>query len=122
MFSDLWDARRPRKSSGPPRQSYFWFYPLQLLEAMQITVKLLSGKKAQIDIESTDTIRRIKERVEEKVRFFVLIGALSIDEYNSLTYSHADFDLALLLPSSCCPLPCLFISVYYYSMTLTSLY
>ena len=34
---------------------------------MQIVVKLLSGKKANIDIESTDTIKRIKERVEEKV-------------------------------------------------------
>ena len=33
---------------------------------MQIIVKLLSGKKAQIDIEGSDTIRRVKERVEEK--------------------------------------------------------
>ena len=44
---------------------------------MQIIVKLLSGKKANIDIEPTDTIKRIKERVEEKVHldlFCLLLG------------------------------------------------
>ena len=33
---------------------------------MQIKVKNLSGKVIEIDIEPTDTIERIKERVEEK--------------------------------------------------------
>ena len=33
---------------------------------MQIKVKTLTGKEIEIDIESDDTISRIKERVEEK--------------------------------------------------------
>lgn len=32
----------------------------------QIKVKTLTGKEIEIDIESDDTIARIKERVEEK--------------------------------------------------------
>ena len=32
----------------------------------QIKVKTLTGKEIEIDIESDDTISRIKERVEEK--------------------------------------------------------
>ncbi len=32
----------------------------------QIKVKTLTGKEIEIDIEPTDTIERIKERVEEK--------------------------------------------------------
>ena len=32
----------------------------------QIKVKTLTGKETEIDIESEDTISRIKERVEEK--------------------------------------------------------
>ena len=34
--------------------------------ALQIKVKTLTGKEIEIDIESDDTISRIKERVEEK--------------------------------------------------------
>lgn len=33
---------------------------------MQIKVKNLAGREIEIDIEPTDTIERIKERVEEK--------------------------------------------------------
>eukprot|EP00053_Salpingoeca_punica_P001589 m.34146 g.34146 ORF g.34146 m.34146 type:complete len:83 (-) comp11107_c0_seq1:207-455(-) len=33
---------------------------------MLIKVKTLTGKEIEIDIESSDTVRRIKERVEEK--------------------------------------------------------
>ncbi|RKO99500.1 hypothetical protein CXG81DRAFT_30187 [Caulochytrium protostelioides] len=33
---------------------------------MQIKVKTLTGKEIKIDIEPSDTILRIKERVEEK--------------------------------------------------------
>jgi ubiquitin-like protein Nedd8 len=33
---------------------------------MMIKVKTLTGKEIEIDIEPTDTIERIKERVEEK--------------------------------------------------------
>ena len=33
---------------------------------VQIKVKTLTGKEIEIDIESDDTISRIKERVEEK--------------------------------------------------------
>eukprot|EP00039_Didymoeca_costata_P018669 m.334483 g.334483 ORF g.334483 m.334483 type:complete len:79 (+) comp17360_c0_seq1:143-379(+) len=33
---------------------------------MQIKVKTLTGKVIAIDIEPTDTVKRIKERVEEK--------------------------------------------------------
>lgn len=32
----------------------------------QIKVKTLTGKVIRIDIEETDTVRRMKERVEEK--------------------------------------------------------
>ena len=33
---------------------------------MRLQVKTLTGKEIEIDIEPTDTIERIKERVEEK--------------------------------------------------------
>eukprot|EP00041_Stephanoeca_diplocostata_P039764 m.1637731 g.1637731 ORF g.1637731 m.1637731 type:complete len:79 (-) comp26123_c0_seq1:104-340(-) len=33
---------------------------------MLIKVKTLTGKEIEIDIEPSDTVRRIKERVEEK--------------------------------------------------------
>ncbi|EKX37976.1 hypothetical protein GUITHDRAFT_158548 [Guillardia theta CCMP2712] len=33
---------------------------------MQIKVKTLTGKEIEFDIEPTDTVKRIKERVEEK--------------------------------------------------------
>lgn len=33
---------------------------------MQIKVKTLTGKEIEIDIEPDDTVRRIKDRVEEK--------------------------------------------------------
>eukprot|EP00052_Salpingoeca_macrocollata_P028780 m.282933 g.282933 ORF g.282933 m.282933 type:complete len:80 (-) comp22900_c10_seq1:74-313(-) len=33
---------------------------------MQIKVKTLTGKEIELDIESTDLVRRIKERIEEK--------------------------------------------------------
>ena len=33
---------------------------------MMIKVKTLTGKEIEVDIEPTDTIERIKERVEEK--------------------------------------------------------
>merc|ERR1712060_492541 len=36
------------------------------LAAMNIKVKTLTGKEIEIDIETDDTIARIKERVEEK--------------------------------------------------------
>lgn len=37
-----------------------------LVRVVQIKVKTLTGKEIEIDIESDDTIARIKERVEEK--------------------------------------------------------
>ncbi|KAG6470859.1 hypothetical protein ZIOFF_071939 [Zingiber officinale] len=39
---------------------------LRLRGGMMIKVKTLTGKEIEIDIEPTDTIDRIKERVEEK--------------------------------------------------------
>eukprot|EP00850_Spirogloea_muscicola_P021825 SM000263S09812 [mRNA] locus=s263:12363:13029:- [translate_table: standard] len=39
---------------------------LRLLGGTTIKVKTLTGKEIEIDIEPTDTIERIKERVEEK--------------------------------------------------------
>ncbi|XXG65854.1 hypothetical protein AAC387_Pa05g3458 [Persea americana] len=33
---------------------------------MMIKVKTLTGKEIEIDVEATDTIRRVKDRVEEK--------------------------------------------------------
>ncbi|CAG9461160.1 unnamed protein product [Pedinophyceae sp. YPF-701] len=38
----------------------------RLLGGVMIKVKTLTGKELEIDIEPTDTIERIKERVEEK--------------------------------------------------------
>ena len=42
-----------------------WFAPPHS-GGMMIKVKTLTGKEIEIDIEPTDTIERIKERVEEK--------------------------------------------------------
>lgn len=39
---------------------------LRMRGGMMIKVKTLTGKEIEIDIEPTDTIERIKERVEEK--------------------------------------------------------
>uniref|UniRef100_A0A6U4MGY3 Ubiquitin-like domain-containing protein n=2 Tax=Hemiselmis andersenii TaxID=464988 RepID=A0A6U4MGY3_HEMAN len=39
---------------------------LRLRGGMQIKVKTLTGKEIEFDIEPTDTVKRIKERVEEK--------------------------------------------------------
>lgn len=39
---------------------------LRLRGGTMIKVKTLTGKEIEIDIEPTDTIERIKERVEEK--------------------------------------------------------
>ncbi|EFN58480.1 hypothetical protein CHLNCDRAFT_48528 [Chlorella variabilis] len=39
---------------------------LRLRGGMMIKVKTLTGKEIEIDIEPTDTVQRIKERVEEK--------------------------------------------------------
>ncbi len=43
------------RSTPPPRSG-----------GMMIKVKTLTGKEIEIDIEPSDTIERIKERVEEK--------------------------------------------------------
>ena len=44
------------------------FYNALLMRrgGMMIKVKTLTGKEIEIDIEPSDTIERIKERVEEK--------------------------------------------------------
>eukprot|EP00210_Caulerpa_lentillifera_P000316 g309.t1 len=42
------------------------FLRLRLCGGMMIKVKTLTGKEIEIDIDPTDTIFRIKERVEEK--------------------------------------------------------
>ncbi|ERM99023.1 hypothetical protein AMTR_s00101p00053450 [Amborella trichopoda] len=39
---------------------------MRLRGGMMIKVKTLTGKEVEIDIEPTDTIERIKQRVEEK--------------------------------------------------------
>lgn len=69
FWSDLLlDCSQGRKKVFSQRDLVRWQRCSLLFPTMQIIVKLLSGKKAQIDIESTDTIKRIKERVEEKVQ------------------------------------------------------
>ena len=40
--------------------------PLSLRGGMMIKVKTLTGKEVEVDIEPSDTVARIKERVEEK--------------------------------------------------------
>lgn len=40
--------------------------PLRRLLSQMIKVKTLTGKEIEIDIEPSDSIERIKERVEEK--------------------------------------------------------
>lgn len=47
-----------------------------------IKVKTLTGKEIEIDIEPTDTIERVKERVEEKE------GIPPIQQRSSLIQSH----------------------------------
>ena len=56
-------ARRPPRSKRPysPRRA-----SLSLSLCPQIKVKTLTGKEIEIDIEPSDTVARIKERVEEK--------------------------------------------------------
>lgn len=42
------------------------YWVLYIRGGMMIKVKTLTGKEIEIDIDPTDTIERIKERVEEK--------------------------------------------------------
>ena len=42
------------------------YLPALYRGGMMIKVKTLTGKEIEIDIEPSDTIERIKERVEEK--------------------------------------------------------
>jgi len=46
------------------QESSCWFH--HVLAKMLIKVKTLTGKEIEIDIEPTDKVERIKERVEEK--------------------------------------------------------
>ena len=48
-----------------PSTFYIYWSPLQLW-TMLIKVKTLTGKEIEIDIEPSDKVDRIKERVEEK--------------------------------------------------------
>ena len=48
-----------------PSTFYIYWSPLQLW-TMLIKVKTLTGKEIEIDIEPSDKVERIKERVEEK--------------------------------------------------------
>ena len=62
---------RPHTSCGarvarPRRPRARRCSPQRRRSARQIKVKTLTGKEIEIDIESDDTISRIKERVEEK--------------------------------------------------------
>jgi len=45
---------------------YQWVSCYDVLDTMLIKVKTLTGKEIEIDIEPTDKVERIKERVEEK--------------------------------------------------------
>merc|ERR1711939_1111494 len=54
-----------RRGRVPARGSQKLHHPSPS-RAMNIKVKTLTGKEIEIDIESDDTISRIKERVEEK--------------------------------------------------------
>eukprot|EP01099_Mayorella_cantabrigiensis_P005537 TRINITY_DN447_c0_g1_i1.p1 TRINITY_DN447_c0_g1~~TRINITY_DN447_c0_g1_i1.p1 ORF type:complete len:103 (+),score=45.35 TRINITY_DN447_c0_g1_i1:32-340(+) len=54
---DRWYQRRVRGDS---------FFFLLNNTTMQIKVKNLAGREIEIDIDSSDTINKIKERVEEK--------------------------------------------------------
>ena len=45
---------------------FFLLQPDAALSKMLIKVKTLTGKEIEIDIEPTDKVERIKERVEEK--------------------------------------------------------
>jgi ubiquitin-like protein Nedd8 len=55
-----------------PNNTFLTLPPILLLASsihrggMMIKVKTLTGKEIEIDIEPSDTIERIKERVEEK--------------------------------------------------------
>ncbi|CAH8521354.1 unnamed protein product [Schistosoma haematobium] len=45
--------------------NWYWIYHRQCV-SMLIKVKTLTGKEIEIDIEQTDKVERIKERIEEK--------------------------------------------------------
>jgi len=47
-------------------QEISWVSCYNVLDTMLIKVKTLTGKEIEIDIEPTDKVERIKERVEEK--------------------------------------------------------
>lgn len=60
-----------------------------------IKVKTLTGKEIEIDIEPTDTIERIKERVEEKE------GIPPVQQrYSSCLFILASFSNKSVLPLS----------------------
>ena len=59
----------PSPSSAAPAAVLFAFASpsvLSLRGGMMIKVKTLTGKEVEVDIEPSDTVARIKERVEEK--------------------------------------------------------
>ncbi len=55
---------RPAPRAGPHACNHVNWPPCPCCPCLQ--VKTLTGKEIEIDIEPTDTVQRIKERVEEK--------------------------------------------------------
>lgn len=67
-FSSLSDLIAPSFQHLPHvlTSAHFFFLASARLSSQMIKVKTLTGKEIEIDIEPTDSIERIKERVEEK--------------------------------------------------------
>jgi Ubiquitin family len=61
---------RPRKSSGfCPLCNSVPSFPSSLVTiAMQIFVKMLTGKTITLEVESSDTILRVKAKVQDRER------------------------------------------------------
>lgn len=62
----LWHGERTLQEYGVVESSVIQLECCSLKGGMMIKVKTLTGKEIEIDIEPSDTVERIKERVEEK--------------------------------------------------------
>ena len=74
---------------------------LRLRGGTMIKVKTLTGKEIEIDIEPTDTIDRIKERVEEKEGIPPVQQRFAFASFNYLNYNNYIFNDLLYMWIAC---------------------
>lgn len=71
---------------------------------MTVKVKTLTGREIEIDIEPTDTVERIKERVEEKegippIQQRLIFAGETV--FTSFPFYISDMQVGLLAPCAC---------------------